>query len=98
MLKTSPSSHLHRFERSPRSTKGLFVTDTKKRVQLSDVSREARDLVWAHRGRLTLGLLLMLINRLSGLVLPATSKYLIDDVIGKGRLDLLNVLAFAAGG
>jgi hypothetical protein len=30
-----------------------------------------------------------LANRLSGLVLPASSKYLIDDVIGQGRVDLL---------
>ncbi len=40
----------------------------------------------------------MLVNRLSGLVLPATSKFLIDDVIGKGRADLLMPLALAAGG
>jgi subfamily B ATP-binding cassette protein MsbA len=39
----------------------------------------------------------MLVNRVSGLVLPATSKYLIDDVIGKGRADLLTPLAVAAG-
>ena len=39
----------------------------------------------------------MLVNRLSGLVLPATSKYLIDDVIGKQRADLLMPLALAAG-
>ncbi len=35
----------------------------------------------------------MLVNRLAGLVLPATSKYLIDDVVGKGRADLLAKLA-----
>ena len=40
--------------------------------------------MWAHRGRLALGLALMLVNRLAGLVLPATSKFLIDDVIGRG--------------
>ena len=39
----------------------------------------------------------MLVNRLSGLVLPATSKYLIDDVIGKQRAELLMPLALAAG-
>ena len=39
----------------------------------------------------------MLVNRLSGLVLPATSKYLIDDVIGKRRAELLMPLALAAG-
>ena len=39
----------------------------------------------------------MLISRLAGLVLPATSKFLIDDVIGKGRHELLTLLALAAG-
>ncbi len=51
----------------------------------------------ARKGRLALGLGLMLVNRLVGLVLPATSKFLIDDVIGKGRADLLMPLALAAG-
>lgn len=39
----------------------------------------------------------MLASRLSGLVLPASSKYLIDDVIGKGHHELLPWLALAAG-
>ena len=39
----------------------------------------------------------MLINRLSGLVLPTTTKYLMDDVISKGNWDLLPKLALAAG-
>lgn len=38
---------------------------------------------------LALGLLLMGINRLAGLVLPTSTKYLIDDVIGRRRVDLL---------
>jgi ABC-type multidrug transport system fused ATPase/permease subunit len=70
----------------------------KKPLSLPVVWREARDLVWAHRKRLSLGLGLLLVNRLSGLVLPATSKYLIDDVVGKHRGDLLVTLAAAAGG
>jgi subfamily B ATP-binding cassette protein MsbA len=70
----------------------------KKPLSLPVVWREARDLVWAHRKRLSLGLALLLINRLAGLVLPATSKYLIDDVVGKHRGDLLVTLAAAAGG
>ncbi|MGE5359953.1 MAG: ABC transporter ATP-binding protein [Bacteroidales bacterium] len=69
----------------------------KKPLSLPVVWREARDLVWIHRRRLGLGLFLMLVNRLSGLVLPATSKYLIDDVIGKRHGELLVWLAFAAG-
>ena len=58
---------------------------------------EARELVYAHRYRLALGLALMLVNRLSGLVLPASSKYLIDDVIANQRGDLLPTLALAVG-
>jgi ABC-type multidrug transport system fused ATPase/permease subunit len=49
--------------------------------------------VWAlmkpRRWLLALGLVLMAINRVSGLVLPASTKYLIDDVIGKRNLNIL---------
>jgi ABC-type multidrug transport system fused ATPase/permease subunit len=68
----------------------------KKKLKLDEVWREARDLVWERRGRLGIGLVLMLVSRVSGLVLPATSKYLIDEVIGKGRRELLPLLALAA--
>ena len=53
--------------------------------------------MWAHRRRLAIGLVVMVINRLAGLVLPFTSKYLIDDVIGKQTWDLLPKLAMAVG-
>ncbi|NUP96708.1 MAG: ABC transporter ATP-binding protein [Planctomycetaceae bacterium] len=59
--------------------------------------REMRKLLEAHRSRLALGLALLLVNRLVGLVLPATSKLLIDDVIGKGNTELLVPLAVAGG-
>src|SRR5262245_31383481 len=39
----------------------------------------------------------MVVSRLSDLVLPTTSKYLMDDVIGKQHWDLLPMLALAAG-
>jgi subfamily B ATP-binding cassette protein MsbA len=69
----------------------------KKKIDVSNAWQEARALVWARRGRLSVGLLLMIVNRLSGLVLPWTSKSLIDDVVGKHRADLLMPLAIAAG-
>src|SRR5689334_17050666 len=43
-------------------------------------------------------MVLMIVDRLCGMVLPLTSKYLIDDVGGKGRHDLLTPIALAAGG
>src|SRR5467141_3622719 len=55
--------------------------------------------VWAlmkpRRGLLALGFLLMAINRLSGLVLPASTKYLVDNVIGKRQIQLLTPIVLA---
>jgi ABC-type multidrug transport system fused ATPase/permease subunit len=70
----------------------------KKKLQWSSVWREASALIWARRGRLAIGMSLMVVNRLAGLVLPATSKVLIDQVVGHHRADLLWPLAMAAGG
>ena len=69
----------------------------KKRITPSEAWRDARELIYAHRNRLALGMLLMVLNRL-GLVLPASTKYLIDDVILKQRAQLLIPLAVAVGG
>jgi len=52
-------------------------------------------MILPRRKLLLLGMLLMAINRLSGLVLPYSTKYLIDDIIGKHRTDLLTPLVLA---
>lgn len=70
----------------------------KKRIRPADAWRESRELVSKYKRHLTIGMLLMLVNRLAGLVLPASPKYLIDDVIGEGRAELLLPLALAVGG
>ena len=77
--------------------RGPAEEDKKKKVDYRGAWREARGLLWAYRKRLTLGFFLMVANRLAGLVLPASSKYLIDEVIGKNRIELLKGLAFAVG-
>ena len=69
----------------------------KKKIDSAAAWREFRELLWVHRRRLTIGLSLMMISRLAGIVLPALSKYVIDDVIGKGRHELLLPIALAAG-
>src|SRR5437660_6213304 len=60
--------------------------------------QEARALIYAHRSRLAVGLALMLVNRLAGLVLPSSSKWVIDRVINQHHPELLLPLALAAGG
>src|SRR5947207_15682982 len=67
----------------------------KKKIRWSSAWADARELVWAHRTRLLLGAILMLVNQAMGLVLPASTKYLIDAVIVKGRTDLLWKIALA---
>src|SRR5262245_17249472 len=86
-------------ERSGRRLVGPLSAEApkKQKVTASEAWREARELLWTHRRRLTLGLILMLISRLAGLVLPASSKWLIDEVVGKQRTDLLLPIALAAG-
>ncbi|HEX2079144.1 MAG TPA: ABC transporter ATP-binding protein [Longimicrobium sp.] len=56
---------------------------------------EAKRLMWAHRRYLLIGLVLMLVSRIAGLVPAASSKYLIDEVLAKGRGSLLLPLAGA---
>src|SRR5216117_125886 len=59
--------------------------------------QEARGLVYAHRRRLALGFVLLLVNRAAGFVLPAAPKWVIDRVIGQQQPQLLVPLAIAAG-
>ena len=86
-------------EHSGRSTVRAEAMDsgTKKKVSASAAWREARELVWAHRRRLGIGLVLMLVSRLAGMVLPASSKWLVDEVLGNNRTDLLLPIALVAG-
>ena len=65
---------------------------------ISAAWKEARVIIWSQRRGLALGLFLTLISRLAGLVLPGTTKFLIDDVLVNKRSDLLPWLAAAALG
>jgi subfamily B ATP-binding cassette protein MsbA len=58
----------------------------------------AREIIWAQRGKLVLGLLLLFLDRAAGFVLPIAPKILLDEVIGKGRSELLPWLAGAVVG
>lgn len=50
---------------------------------------EAKKLIWAGRKRIAIGMSMVAVNRASSMVLPAMTKVLIDEVIGKQRADLL---------
>jgi subfamily B ATP-binding cassette protein MsbA len=90
-------SKLSRRSERTRGSRPKPAADGRAKPSFDVVWREAREVVWARRYRLAVGFLLMAIGRVAGLVLPASSKYLIDEVIGKGRGELLVPLAAAAG-
>ena len=67
----------------------------KKPLKAANVYRDLRDLVWPRRKLFMLGLGLVFINRAAGMVLPGSTKYLIDDVVQKRREELLFPLVAA---
>ena len=74
--------------------------DPEKKPRKTDMKRawaEARALMWKHRRSLSIGLVLMLISRLASMVLPFSTKYVIDDVLGKGQTQLLLPIVLMAG-
>jgi len=73
-------------------------TKGKKKFEWSDVWPEAKELVWRYRRRMALGFLLLIVSRTAGMVLPASTKFLIDDVIGQGKVEYLKWIAIAAIG
>jgi ABC-type multidrug transport system fused ATPase/permease subunit len=66
--------------------------------RLKAVLPEVWKLMRPRRGVLVLGFALMVINRLAGFVLPYSSKFLIDDVVGRHHTALLRPLVTAVLG
>jgi ABC-type multidrug transport system fused ATPase/permease subunit len=84
--------------RGPAAATTPAGTAAPKAKKLTKTSwEEARELMYAHRHRMALGLFIMVINRAAGMVVPATTKFLMDNVFIQGHWDLLPKLAMAAG-
>ena len=69
----------------------------KKKVDYKSAWAEARKIVWNARWRLLLGSVLMLISRLAGMVLPASTKYIGDDIFTGKNYGLIKWVALAIG-
>lgn len=69
----------------------------KKKIDYSRAWVEAKRLIWDYRWRLLIGLVLMLISRAAGFVLPYSTKFLVDNVFGQAQYDLLKWIALAVG-
>jgi ABC-type multidrug transport system fused ATPase/permease subunit len=69
----------------------------KKKVNYATAWAEARKIMWNARWRLLVGSLLMLVSRLAGMVLPASTKFIGDEVFTNKRYDLIKWIALAIG-
>jgi ABC-type multidrug transport system fused ATPase/permease subunit len=61
----------------------------KTKVTGNSLRHAFKEIIWPRRKLISFGLFLILVNRLSGLVLPASIGYLVDDVLGQGDFSLL---------
>src|SRR6267154_1799697 len=73
-------------------------TENEQKKQKKNAWKNLPD-VWAlikpRRGLLAIGFVLMAVNRVAGLVLPASTKYFVDNVIGKRQVQLLTPIVLA---
>src|SRR5574340_630420 len=78
------------------------IAQSKDRTKKQESIRKMLPHIWVlvrpRRYLLAFGFVLMAINRVAGLVLPASPKYLIDDIIGKRQSQLLIPLIGAVVG
>ncbi len=71
-----------------------MAAKSKSKVTIGHVFKT---LIWPRKNILLVGLVLIIISRLSSLVLPGASKYLMDDVIAKGNIEMLKTLLIVVG-
>lgn len=76
-----------------RAARGVETQKKEKEAPTSERLRALWPDIWEllrpRRWSLALGFVLIAINRAAGLVLPASTKYLVDDVIGKRQVEML---------
>jgi len=90
--------------RGDRRSGGRSVEEGSKTEKKSQSERirelwpDLREMIMPRRGILVLGFVLMVFNRLCGMVLPYSTKFLIDNIIGKHQTQLLVPLVSAVLG
>ncbi|TDJ56785.1 MAG: ABC transporter ATP-binding protein [Ignavibacteria bacterium] len=70
--------------------------DTKSKSKVT-IGHVFKTIIWPRKNILLVGLVLIIISRLSSLVLPGASKYLMDDVIADGNIEMLETLLIIVG-
>jgi len=98
-LPGSPNRIGHSERAAPRSAGGGSIAPSSKPKKSAAETWKALPEVWAllhpRKGVLLLGFGLMAVNRVCGLVLPASTKFLVDNIIGKRQTQFLLWLILA---
>lgn len=66
-----------------------------KKTQKVSIRHVFQTIIWPRKKQLFIGLFLIILSRLSGLVLPGASKFLVDDVIPHNDMEMLKWLIVA---
>ncbi len=73
----------------PYTTQGILSLAKRTKITGNSLRHAFREIIWPRRKLVGVGLFLVVLNRLSGLVLPYSTGSLVDDVLGQGQFDLL---------
>lgn len=69
----------------------------KKKIKANSLKSIYKNIVYPRRANLMIGLGLILINRASGFITPLATQFLIDDIIGLGKRELLGQYVLVVG-
>ncbi len=67
----------------------MSTSKSKSKVTMAKVFKT---IIWPRRKIILVGFILIIISRIASLILPWSTKYMLDDVMGKGDLSKLNFI------
>jgi len=68
-----------------------------RKISGASLRNAFEEIIWPRKRLIALGLVLITVNRLCGLVLPASTQYLFDDVIPNADMGLFGTLLIVVG-
>ena len=84
-------------DQSPKEEQIEIFADPPKKANKYSFRRAFTNIIWPRRRLLSVGLILVAINRVAGLVSPGASKYLLDNVVPEKNMALLWLLIAIVG-
>lgn len=93
-----PGSRAERTPNGPKAKIRAMAGELPKAERRVTWRSAFRQFIWPRRKNVLIGLVLIVISRLAGMVLPGSTKYLLDDVVAKNDLDMLWILLAAVVG